>query len=420
MRTTQSSLDQTLALKKEASFIQTQPTLDQTLALKKESSFIQTSHTTNNTNNNTNLSLPDVKSVSMMPTSNLNLGNINVTNLNMNLSQGLAAHMSMHNQLENMINTTASLTNIQNSHNVTMSQQHSNGFPNTKRGNSPNMLNNNGIPGLNMGMNMGTMSSIFDPLPIVTMPMQISQIALKKEEKPPFREIPISQPQLTQKPMDEMNTLGIPPMGNHTSAQLMPEKKMTPPDSKNSASNFASAFKNKTVEQNVKNASSWSSLAQASSPQSAAAGSSMKSAARDSFQAFKKQAKEKQDRQRALMEQQEMRRQQKEQAERERLMRQENERRREREEEDALDKVRKNIADQQGNVMTATTRAEEVKATTDTDSSSPSHSSSQDKSAAERERLRQREQERRRREAMASHIDMNLQSDLMAAFEESL
>lgn len=50
-----------------------------------------------------------------------------------------------------------------------------------------------------------------------------------------------------------------------------------------------------TVEQNVKNASSWSSLAQASSPQSAA-GSSMKSAARDSFQAFKKQAKEKQDR----------------------------------------------------------------------------------------------------------------------------
>lgn len=201
--TTQSSLDQTLALKKEASFIQTQPTLDQTLALKKESSFIQTSHTTNNTNNNTSLNLlPDVKSVSMMPTSiasNLNLSNINVTNLNMNLSQGLAAHMSMHNQLENMINTTAPLTNIQNSHNVTMSQQHSNGFPNTKRGNSPpNMLNNNGIPGLNMGMNMGGISSIFDPLPIASMPMQISQIPLKKEEKP----LPISQPQLTQKPMD--------------------------------------------------------------------------------------------------------------------------------------------------------------------------------------------------------------------------
>ncbi|KAL0112338.1 hypothetical protein PUN28_011984 [Cardiocondyla obscurior] len=405
--TTQSSLDQALAIKKEPSFIQTQPTLDQALAVKKEPSFIQASHATNNTNNNTNLNLiPDVKPVNMMPTSmasNLNLGNINMTNLNINLSQGLTAHMSMHNQLENMINTTAPLTNIPNSHNVTISQQHSNGFPNTKRGNSsPNMLNNNGIPGLNIGMNVGGMSSIFDPLPISTMPMQISQIPIKKEEKT----LPISQSQLTQKPMDgaffaEINALGMPSMGNHASTQLMPEKKMTPPDSKNPAANFASAFKNKTVEQNVKNASSWSSLAQASSPQSAAAGSSMKSAARDSFQAFKKQAKEKQDRQRALLEQQEMRRQQKEQAERERLLRQENERRREREEEEALDKVRKNIGDQQGNVMTAPTRTEEVKAITDTDSSSPSHSSSQDKSAAERERLRQREQERRRREAVS-------------------
>ncbi|XP_011329993.1 bromodomain-containing protein 2 isoform X3 [Ooceraea biroi] len=403
-----------------ASVPTTQPSLDQTLAIKKEPPFIPAPHATNNTNNNTSLNLlPDVKPVNMMPASmasNLNLGNLNMANLNMNLPQGLAAHMSMHNQLENMINTTAPLTNIQNSHNVTMSQQHSNGFPNAKRSNSPpNMLNNNGIPGLNMGMNMGGMSSIFDPLPIVSMPMQISQLPIKKEEKP----LQISQPQLAQKPMDEMNTLAMPPMGNHASSQLVPEKKMTPPDAKTPAANFASAFKNKTVEQNVKNASSWCSLAQASSPQSAAAGSSMKSAARDSFQAFKKQAKEKQDRQRALMEQQEMRRQQKEQAERERL-RQENERRREREEEDALDKVRKNVGDQQGNVMTATTRAEEVKAIADTDSSSPSHSSSQDKSGAERERQRLREQERRRREAMAGQIDMNMQSDLMAAFEESL
>lgn len=202
--TTQSSLEQTLAIKKDPPFIQTQQSsLDQTLAIKKDPPFIQTSHTTNNTNTNTNLNLiPDVKPVNMMPTSmasNLNLGNINMASLNMNLSQGLAAHMSIHNQLENMINTTASLPNIQNSHNVTMSQQHSNGFPNTKRGNSPpNMLNNNGIPGLNMGMNMGGMSSIFDPLPIVSMPMQISQISIKKDEKP----LPISQPQLTQKPMD--------------------------------------------------------------------------------------------------------------------------------------------------------------------------------------------------------------------------
>lgn len=202
--TTQSSLDQTLAIKKDqpSSFIQTQPSLDQSLAIKKDQpSFIQTTHTTNNTNNNTNMNLlTDVKSMNMMPTnmpSNLNMSNINMANLNINLSQGIAAHMSMHNQLENMINTTASLTNIQqNSHNVTMSQQHSNGFPNTKRGNSPpNMLNNNGIPGLNMGMNIGAISSIFDPIPIVSMPMQLP---VKKEEK----SIPISQAQLTQKPID--------------------------------------------------------------------------------------------------------------------------------------------------------------------------------------------------------------------------
>ncbi|XP_054007686.1 homeotic protein female sterile isoform X5 [Hylaeus anthracinus] len=400
----------------------TQSSLEQTMSVKKESHIpiIQAPHTTTN---NTNLNLlSDVKPPVMTSNmaSNINLGNITMANLNMNLPQGLATHISMHNQLENMINTTSPLTSIQNSHNVTMSQQHSNGFSNIKRENSPpNMFNNNGIPGLNMGINMGGMGSIFDPLPI-TMPLQISQLPVKKEEKP----LPICQTQMDQKPMDagalfaEMSTLGMPPMGNHSSSQLMCEKKMTPPDSKNPAANFASAFKTKTVEQNVKNASSWSSLAQASSPQSAA-GSSMKSAARDSFQAFKKQAKEKQDRQRALLEQQEMRRQQKEQAERERL-RQENERRREREEEDALDKVRKTVGDQQGNVMTAPSRTEEVKAIVDTDSSSPSHSSSQDKAAAERERQRLREQERRRREAMAGRIDMNMQRDLMDAFEESL
>lgn len=47
----------------------------------------------------------------------------------------------------------------------------------------------------------------------------------------------------------DMNTLGMPSMGNHASTQIMPEKKMTPPDSKNPASNFASAFKNKVFQQ---------------------------------------------------------------------------------------------------------------------------------------------------------------------------
>ncbi|XP_031780374.1 bromodomain-containing protein 3 isoform X9 [Nasonia vitripennis] len=220
----------------------------------------------------------------------------------------------------------------------------------------------------------------------------------------------------------EMTALGIPGLGNHSSSQVMPEKKQTtPPDSKNSAANFASAFKSKTAEPNVKNASSWSSLAQASSPPTAA-GTSTKSATRDTFQAFKKQAKEKQDRQRALMEQQEQRRQK----EMEERARRENERRREKEEEDAMDKVRKQVTETTPAVpaasSTPSSRAEVVKATevAETNSSSPSQSASQEKAAAERERQRLREQERRRREAMAGQIDMNMQSDLMAAFEESL
>ena len=46
--------------------------------------------------------------------------------------------------------------------------------------------------------------------------------------------------------------------------------------------------------------------------------------------------------------------------------------------------------------------------------------SSADKARQQREQLRREEQERRRREANANRIDMNRQSDLMAAFEENI
>ncbi|XP_046404290.1 homeotic protein female sterile-like isoform X3 [Ischnura elegans] len=289
----------------------------------------------------------------------------------------------------------------------------------------------------------------------------------------------------------------------------------------NPAANFASAFKNK----NLRNASSWSSLAQAStnstgsasslsssvtgaptsassssaaapalaaavassvtssstnassapslpstpmgpnSPSNPTPTSTLKSAM-ESFQQFKKQAKEKAHRQRALIEQQELRRHQKEQAEKERL-RMENERRREKEEEDALEKAslnsirRKAVAEQQASrsddlssgakgpsSLSTVPSVSSVPSLTPSNQEAPSPvsvagtgipgatgvpvpgsvgppmpntpSGGADKSAAERERQRLREQERRRREAMASQIDMNLQSDLMAAFEESL
>ncbi|XP_069676900.1 homeotic protein female sterile isoform X3 [Periplaneta americana] len=264
------------------------------------------------------------------------------------------------------------------------------------------------LGGYNNGVQMATgVPSIFDPLPATSLaPTVMSTQVLKKEEKPVLSSI---QQPTSHKPMND----GL--LNN----SMPVEKKMTPPEStRTSAANFASAFKNKlsspVLEQNVKNASSWSSLAQASSPQntSGPTTSSLKST-KDSFQAFKKQAKEKMDRQRALIEQQELRRVQKEQQEKERL-RLENEKRREREEEEALEKARKAAQEQQQQ-----SRQEDVKTSPPPESINPSQQI-QDKSAAERERQRLREQERRRREAMAGQIDMNMQSDLMAAFEESL
>lgn len=203
-----------------------------------------------------------------------------------------------------------------------MLHSNNNGFGNIKQ-EMELPMNNNGLA-MGMPMNMA-MPSIFDPLPS-TQPQQmplnsIPNLPIKKEEKPLIH----------PKPLEELSNPNPTVPGNLNNS----DKKMTPPEQK--AANFASAFKPKQ-EQNIKNASSWSSLAQANSPQNSSTGVSNRQMA-DSFQQFKKQAKEKADRQKALMEQQEMRRQQKEQAEKERL-RAENERRREKEEEEALEKAR--------------------------------------------------------------------------------
>ncbi|XP_073968991.1 bromodomain-containing protein 2-like isoform X4 [Rhodnius prolixus] len=269
-----------------------------------------------------------------------------------------------------------------------------------------------------------SLPSVFDPLPDT----------LVKEEKPNLthhndgllsNSLPVSMPASTiipsglPTPLLDMNKNSQPPpQQQQAQQQTQPQQQPPPPQQPQpqpqpqipQAQNLPHVYKPKGVEQNVKNASSWSSLAQSPTPTptSAPSAASFKSTMADSFQAFKKQAKENAKKQRALIEQQEMRRHQKEQAERERL-RVENEKRREREEEEALEKARKAVE---------ASRNEDVKSSSQDDSSSPS--SQVDKAAAERERLRQREQERRRREAMAGQIDINRQSDLMAAFEETL
>ncbi|XP_050665313.1 bromodomain-containing protein 3 isoform X2 [Leptidea sinapis] len=268
-------------------------------------------------------------------------------------------------------------------------------------------------------------SSIFDPvysaphtLP-VTAPSHLNMASVPNMMPQSVKKEDV-KPLLTPKPIEDL--MRVPtsiPSNNMTAAKYEMDKKMEEPKN----TNFVQAFKAKQ-EQNLKNASSWSSLAQAGSPQSVpnigTTTQIKQKPVMDSFQAFKKQAREKQDRQRALIEQQQLRK--KEQAERER-QRQEIERRPEDE------KLSTSVQSSRKAEMSAGGAGAEVVSP----SVSPVARASPpaavaavpaappDKPpASERDRLRQREQERRRREAMAGQIDMNMQSDLMAAFEESL
>ncbi|XP_064615943.1 bromodomain-containing protein 3-like isoform X3 [Liolophura sinensis] len=146
----------------------------------------------------------------------------------------------------------------------------------------------------------------------------------------------------------------------------------------------------------LKNVGSWSSLASLSSQHSNSA-QKKSSSAMQSFEMFKKQAKEKLERNKALIEQQEHRRIQKAHAERER-QRLEKERQREIQEQEALELARQKFKAQ-----------EEM-----------NRQQEKEKASAMKQRERMKEQERRRREAMANQINMNEQSELMASFEEMM
>ncbi|XP_029658455.1 bromodomain-containing protein 3 isoform X3 [Octopus sinensis] len=159
---------------------------------------------------------------------------------------------------------------------------------------------------------------------------------------------------------------------------------------------------NKTKKGNAKqdirlnNAVSWSSLGKNSNT----SGSTVrKTPAMECFEVFRRQAKEKEERDRVLKEQEEQRRQEKVDREWKRM---EWERQREREEEEAFEQVRKAQALAQHE---ETVRLQELEMS---------------RMHAQKERERLKEQERRRREATANQIDLNEQSDLMASFEGML
>ncbi|XP_053659247.1 homeotic protein female sterile-like [Anopheles marshallii] len=182
------------------------------------------------------------------------------------------------------------------------------------------------------------------------------------------------------------------------------EKKMgsTPPPA-DAKGNMANTFNKGQDSKSV-----WSSLAAAVSPQNTPTSNKPKPAM-DSFQAFRNKAKEKFDR----LQQQELKRSQKEQAEKE-LKRQQEQQKIKQEE---INNGRKlPIEPVQPRVV------EEIKTSPQGSPSpgTPTTPHALDRSAAKRAELRRLEQERRRKEAMAGQIDMNMQSDLMAAFEESL
>ncbi|CAH2269084.1 jg27031 [Pararge aegeria aegeria] len=261
-------------------------------------------------------------------------------------------------------------------------------------------------------------TSIFDP--VYSAPLAHSVVAQSHQNMnvanvmPPVMKKEEVKPLLTPKPIEDL--MGPNVVTNNMTDRVKYEmEKKAADDNKNS--NFAQAFKLKQ-EQNLKNASSWSSLAQAGSPQSipnlGTNNQIKQKPVMDTFQAFKKQAREKIDRQRALIEQQELRK--KEQAERER-QRQETERRHPEEE-----KMRVGVSARkpESAEVSSPSVSPVARGSPPAAPAAPPPAAPDKPPASERERLRQREQERRRREAMAGMIDMNMQSDMMAAFEESL
>lgn len=163
----------------------------------------------------------------------------------------------------------------------------------------------------------------------------------------------------------------------------------------------------------LKNMGSWASLAQRSQSTPA---SSVRSSS-DSFEQFKRAAREKEERERQLKAQAEQARREQEKLRRD--------------DEDTMEQARRAQEDprrrQEQQSPLAPTPPASTPPThspqpppTQPQAPPPTSSAVQNALDQQRELARRREQERRRREAMADTIDINFQSDLMAIFEENL
>lgn len=240
-------------------------------------------------------------------------------------------HRGLHNSIPDDLSSIIPPINPTGVPTSNMMHSSNNGFGGIKQ-DMELPLNNNGLMTGPSAMNLGAMASIFDPIPTPQVTQSqtpsINQIpnmhqSLRKDDKP----------LITPKPIEELTN----PI-HHQLLNTM-DKKI---DSKgNPVGNYGPGFKPKP-DANIKNASSWCNIIQQAnnSPQNPNLGGNNKQhTMQDSFQAFKNKARQKQDQQRALMEQQEQRRHQKEQAERIERMRQENEKQRV-DDDKVMDKVR--------------------------------------------------------------------------------
>ncbi|KAJ7339448.1 Bromodomain-containing protein 2 [Desmophyllum pertusum] len=141
--------------------------------------------------------------------------------------------------------------------------------------------------------------------------------------------------------------------------------------------------KKDSTPKTIRQVPSWSSLSNTGSSLSRPASSA------SSFEKFRQQARDKEEREKNLKAEEEQRRQQKERAETDKL-RQAEEKKREKEEDEALEQARQNKEQENA------------------------------KQVQKMKIERMREAERRRREALAGTIDMNQQSDIMAEFEGTM
>ncbi|KAM3925151.1 bromodomain-containing protein 4 isoform 2-T2 [Leptodactylus fuscus] len=245
-------------------------------------------------------------------------------------------------------------------------------------------------------------SSVLQPQPLVVKEQKRHSPSLRPEGFSPgmrseSHKLPESlksssheQQRPEMKPID--GSRQVRPSDQNITPQVVPEKEKQKPEPKTPVA--------PKKDLKIKNMGSWASLVQKPTVTPTAAGKSSS----DSFELFRRAAREKEEREKAL-------KLQAEQAER---MRREQERMRSREEDDAQEQARKvheearrRQEQQQQHVQNALPAA-------------PPPTQSSQPIMDQREMERRREQERRRRQAMAPSIDMNFQSDLMEIFEQNL